>query len=101
MIKRLRTGALAAILLALQIGFFSSYRIAVVPVSVEAMTLSKMQAVVTAITNAGFAANASLRADGTWQIRSDATDYTVDVATICTFATNQAVSAKVSSVVYW
>lgn len=101
MIKRLRSAALLAIVLALQIGFFSSYRIAVVPVTTQAMTLSKMQAVVTAITNAGFAANASLRPDGTWQIRSDAADYTVDASQVCGFATAQGITAKVSSAVYW
>lgn len=71
------------------------------PRRAQAMTKTQMQALVTAVTNAGFPAELKLAADGvTWTVRSRATDFTVNVNAVKNLADAQGVGAFVAEVEY-
>lgn len=71
-----------------------------VPRAAPAMDLAKMQAVASAITNAGFSADLSKNPDGSWKVwaRSNVPD--IPVASANALAIAQGVTAFVSDVLY-
>jgi hypothetical protein len=74
--------------------FLSTFDITIVPKSSRAMTKTQMQAVASAVTNAGFPATLIVEDGGiTWRVRSAAGDFTVNVNAIKSLADAQGVSA--------
>lgn len=64
------------------------------------MNLTKMQAVTTAITNAGYSAAASQVSAGVWTVRATSTGLDIPTADAVALATAQAVPAFVAEVEY-
>lgn len=64
------------------------------------MTTVKMQAVVTAITNAGYAATTILVSAGSWRVRATSSALDIPTSSVAALATAQTVSAFVAEVEY-
>lgn len=64
------------------------------------MDLAKMQAVSTAITNAGYNATSSQVSPGSWKVRASSSNIDIPTSSAASLATSQAVAGMVSEVEY-
>jgi hypothetical protein len=81
--------------------FLTLVGIGLVPKQVRAMDTAKMQAVATAITNAGYNAEIFKQPDGSWRVRGKSNAMDIPVGNANNLAVAQAVSGMISEIEYF
>lgn len=76
--------------------FMTALGAPLLPTGAAAMDTTKMQAVASAITNAGYDATIIRQPDGTWRVRAHSPAMNIPVASANNLATTQAVSCVIS-----